>query len=382
MRKSTTEEFIRRAKEIFGNRYDYSLVEYAERFAKIKIICRVHGVFEQTPGNHLQKHGCVKCNLTKLKRCFISNTKDFIDKSNAIYNFKYDYSLVKYNGNKNKVKIICREHGEFEQSPVEHYAREGCSKCRFSITDFIRNSNLTHNMKYDYSLVEYINADTKVTITCKEHGEFKQLPNSHSSGNGCPKCGIVKNGETHRSNLGEFVEKANKVHDFKYSYENVEYILAREKVSIICHEHGIFWQNAESHLRGRGCPKCKKSKGHTKVRNILENLLIKYEEEYKFEECRYKRCLPFDFSILINNSLALIEYQGIQHYIPISFGSKRATGEQKFEIYQERDNIKKKYCIDNNIPLLCLKYDEDHLMEEKIKVFIDSIGDRDTQNKT
>ena len=54
----------------------------------------------------------------------------------------------------------------------------------------------------------------------------------------------------------EFIEKAKKIHGDKYDYSKVEYIKSRLKVCIICPEHGEFWQLANAHLQGQGCPEC------------------------------------------------------------------------------------------------------------------------------
>jgi hypothetical protein len=132
-KRLTTEEFIKKAKKVHGDRYDYSLVVYNGYKTKIKIICREHGVFEQNPGDHYSNGcGCPKCYLIKKNRN-INNQKigldKFIIRSNEIHNNKYDYSLVQYKNCKTKVKIICPEHGVFKQIPDHHYRGVGCPKC-------------------------------------------------------------------------------------------------------------------------------------------------------------------------------------------------------------------------------------------------------------
>lgn len=112
------------------------------------------------------------------------NTNEFIIRSNKIHNNLYDYSLVKYKNNKTKVKIICKEHGIFEQLPMSHLRGSKCLKCTNksntkTTKQFILESNNVHNNKYDYSLVNYKNAYSKVKIICKEHGVFEQIPISH-----------------------------------------------------------------------------------------------------------------------------------------------------------------------------------------------------------
>ena len=118
--------------------------------------------------------------------------EEFIKKAKVIHGNKYDYSLVIYKNKRTKVKIICPIHGVFEQRPDKHFSGSGCPFCagnnKRTIEEFIEKARATHGDKYDYSLVAYKNAKTKIIITCKKHGPFLQLPNTHLRGSGCPKC--------------------------------------------------------------------------------------------------------------------------------------------------------------------------------------------------
>ena len=132
LRKFTNSNFLNFAKNIHGEKYDYSLVKYNGTDIKVKIICDKHGVFEQRPHNHLKGQGCPICNIENLandKRLLVN---DVINISSDIHNNKYDYSLVDYKNNKTKIKIICPIHGEFKQSPIIHMIGSGCPKCNTS----------------------------------------------------------------------------------------------------------------------------------------------------------------------------------------------------------------------------------------------------------
>jgi hypothetical protein len=131
MRRLTTEEFVKKSKIIHGDKYDYSLVEYKNAKTKVKIICPIHGVFEQTPDNHLQEKGCPECRYIKSGNKKRLTIEDFINRSNNIHDNKYDYSLVKYKGWTTKIKIICPVHGIFEQTPGSHLSGRGCVKCTY-----------------------------------------------------------------------------------------------------------------------------------------------------------------------------------------------------------------------------------------------------------
>ena len=117
--------------------------------------------------------------------------------------------------------------------------------------NLINNAKQVHGDRYDYSKVEYVNAKTKICIICKEHGEFWQRTDHHLNGSGCAKCAGVS-----LMSFNEFNKKANIKHDNKYSYIEKTYNGTKNKVGIICQTHGLFYQNASSHLYGCGCPLC------------------------------------------------------------------------------------------------------------------------------
>lgn len=127
--KDNLKTFIQKAKEAHGDKYDYSLVEYKNSSTKIKIICPKHGVFEQTPNNHLRGCGCLSCSFLNKA----SAKEQFIEKARKVHGNKYDYSLVDYKNNYTKIKIICSKHGVFEQAPDCHLRLgAGCPHCKSS----------------------------------------------------------------------------------------------------------------------------------------------------------------------------------------------------------------------------------------------------------
>ena len=149
-KKLTTKEFIEKAKLVHGNKYDYSLVEYYNTSTKVKIICKKHGVFEQTPEKHIQNRGCPVCGgKNKL------STEEFIEKAKSVHGNKYDYSLVKYINSKTKVKILCKNHGVFEQNSNNHLSKKcGCPKCSNSIKKFKNNKPLYEFFHKDIDWIE------------------------------------------------------------------------------------------------------------------------------------------------------------------------------------------------------------------------------------
>ena len=154
-----------------------------------------------------------------------------------------------------------------------------------------------------------------------------------------------------------FVYKSKKIHGDKYDYSLVNYINNKTKVEIICSEHGIFKQRPTDHLNGCGCPICRESKGEKKIRNFLNEKKIKFLPQYKFNNCKHILQLSFDFYLPEYN--ICIEYNGIQHYKPI----EKFGGKNQFLIQNKCDNIKKEFCLKNNIKLIIIKYDNNILDE-------------------
>jgi hypothetical protein len=306
----STNEFLKKCTNIHGDKYLYEKVEYIGNRVNVIITCKKHGDFKQRPYNHLMGKGCPSCSGNK------PITKDiFIEKSKIKHKGIYDYSLVNFLNINTDVEIICKEHGIFKQLPKKHINGSGCQKCggseKSNTEDFIIKSNVKHNNKYDYTLVEYINCKSKVSILCKKHGLFTQTPSNHLKGIGCSKC-------SNKSipTISEFITSANKVHNNLYNYDNVNYINCKTKIDIVCKRHGVFKQTPNSHLRGGGCQKCKISKGESLIEKYLILNSINYETQFKFNDLRYKKELKFDFAIYDSNKNIkfLLEYNGEQHY--------------------------------------------------------------------
>ena len=233
-KKLTKQQFIEESIKAHGNKYDYSLVEYKNTEEKVKIICPVHGVFEQSPKKHKKGQGCPKC------------TK----------------------GRKNKT---------FEE--------------------FVKEANQVHNNKYNYFNDCWLNVTEKIKIICPVHGEFYQTPHAHLRGQGCPKCSNEKKGKYQSKTTEEFIKKAKEIHGDKYDYSSVNYIKNKTKIEIICPAHGSFWQTPSSHLNYSGCPKCKESHGEQLIRNYLLSKQIAFESQKKFKNLKDKQMLSYDFYI-------------------------------------------------------------------------------------
>lgn len=285
----------------------------------------------------------------------------YLKKANSKHNNKYDYSLIKDNDNDINLKkvgfFICPVHGKFEQKYKNHLYY-GCPYCGNSKKKnneiFEKDAKEIHGNIYDYSLLNYKNNKNREKIICPIHGIFYKSYQEHIRlKQGCPKCSRICDKTT-------FIEKANIVHNYKYDYSLFVYQGCRKYSTIICPIHGEFKQMPYKHIQGDGCPSCNSSKGELKIEKNLISKNIRYEKQKKFKNCKNKNYLPFDFFLPKYN--LCIEFDGKQHF-------------DKNSIYYSNtikinDNIKNKYCKDNNIKLIRISYNEINKIEkilEKIK---------------
>ena len=370
----TQEEFIQKAKEIHGDKYDYSKVEYVNSRTKICIVHPEYGEIWQKPHEHLVYKGG---NPYATKRL---TTETFIEKAKNLYGDKYDYSLVEYKNGTTKVKIICHEkdrygdeHGEFEVKPADFLCNKSkCRKCggNYSpkdISEFSENLFLKYpewSRKYIIPTENnvYKNNKTKIKVFCNEidkfgtiHGEFLIKPCDLVNGYGCPKCG-----NNFRKTTQDFIKQANFIHNNKFDYTKSVYTNTKEKVCIICHEkdkcgneHGEFWQLPSNHLKGSGCPMCnegKKSKKEIELYNKLLEHNLKIERWKTFEWLKYKKNLFLD--IYLPDYNIAIEYQGEQHFVPV----EKFGGVTDFKLRQIRDKVKKELCEKHGIKIFYLRH--------------------------
>ena len=365
----TTEEFIKRAKEVHGDKYDYSKVEYKGARKRVKIVCPEHGEFEQLPFDHLDGHGCKKCfNKYKCGKSRQLTTEEFIKRAKEIHGENYDYSKVNYVKNTEKVCIICTIHGEFWQKPNAHLNGEGCPKCggnkrtsssKLTMEEFIEKAKKVHGDKYDYSKVEYKGNKTKVCIICPEHGEFWQTPNAHLLGQGCPRC------SKKMFDKDSFIECARNIHGDKYDYSKVEYKGNKTKVCIICPEHGEFWQTPSCHINQKcGCPSCSESHMESELRKFFKEKNINFEREKMFNWLGLQK---LDFYLPAHN--IAIECQGIQHFEDVPFFNKGKRYDNYLSYIKKLDKKKKELCEKHEVKLYYINFNDN--IYEKINEVLD-----------
>ena len=304
-----------------------------------------------------------------------NKTDIFISKAINIHGNKYDYSKVDYINAKTKIMITCKVHGIFEQTPSNHLSNYNCQKCsnnfKLNTQTFIEKANQIHNNRYDYSIANYINTDISVSIICKEHGEFKQIPDFHINRKcGCPKCS-----NNVKLCLLEFITKSNKIHNNTYNYSKVDYINNKKQVIIICKKHGEFMQQPYVHLLNHGCPSCI-NKTEFKFFSKMQQFHPTIKRQFKVEWCKNKLYLPFDF--VIEESKIILEMDGQQHFEQISNWTSP-------EIQIEKDKYKMKCANDNEFSVIRLLQDDiskdKYDWEEEVNLTIlKIIKEKKTQN--
>lgn len=260
--QAAAEQWIARAREIHGDRYDYSRADYRGIGHLVTIVCREHGPFLQNASSHLQGRGCQVCGRAaaaeKLREAHGGyTTAEWVERAIEVHGERYAYDLVVYQGSKAKVRIVCPDHGPFEQTASQHLTGYGCAACarepRITQEEFVSRSRVVHSDRYDYSMTVFAGVGSKVRILCAAHGPFVQLAGNHLSGAGCPRCGV----ERTRLDAETFVEKATARHGDRYDYGRSEYTTARTFIRIDCRRHGPFFQRPMHHLQGHGCPHCR-----------------------------------------------------------------------------------------------------------------------------
>lgn len=228
-KKVTTESFIQKANIIHNNKYDYSLVEYINSSTKVKIICKEHGIFEQTPDSHSRKRGCPKCAAKRRAKTQSTGLHLFIEKAKSVHGDKYNYSLVEYTNNSSKIKIVCKKHGEFKQSPYKHLKGQGCPNCKNKTTSnrMIKNNpGWTYtNWKKSAENSKHFDSFKVYIIKCfSDEEEFYKIGKTYNTvekrfeGNKLPYnykiVKEVKGGAEEVSKLERKLQKQNK--EFKY----------------------------------------------------------------------------------------------------------------------------------------------------------------------
>lgn len=388
-KRLSQQEFVERAMAAHGKRYDCSRAIYRTQYDGVSVGCGDHGLFTIAPHNLWKGGGCPNCARAERGMARRLTTEEFVLRANAIHGAKYTYTNTMYTTAKAKVSVTCAVHGDFSVLPSNHLAGRGCYVCsqerkvvllnnvaRHSQEEVIARFKSVHGFKYDYSLVRYIRSIDPVQIGCPEHGLFDQAPVHHFDGKGCPKCAKEITRNANRLNEAEVIERFQNLHGKRFDYSRFRYKDFKAKSLIGCRDtgHGIFEMSAQAHLEGKGCPACSQSKGERFVDEWLRESGYKFEREFSIPSAAGARGrLRFDF--LISEHKVLIEFDGEQHFRPVTFfGSSKETALKVHEEIKRRDKTKNIWAATNGYKLIRIRYDDD--IREKLLSIESSLSDK------
>lgn len=340
------------------------LGEYRGANTNISHRCLIHDVvWNACPSSMLRGSGCDKCKSEKIK---IANGKTHEQYVEEVRKANQTVVVVgKYIDANTPILHRCLIHNvEWCAFPASILRGCGCALC--GIERSSKNSTKTHKQYVKelkevnpniVPLTRYNGALTPILHKCLIDGyEWMSRPANTLFGKGCPKCGGSAK-KTHE----EYVREVSIINPDIVVVGR--YIDAKTPILHMCKVDGNKWFVAPTDiLSGKGCPQCKESHGERAVRLWFEKHGVEYVREYKFEDCRDEKPLPFDFYIPQYN--AACEVQGIQHYEPVDYFG----GEDSFKRQKRHDKIKEDYCSKNNIRLLCIPYYAD--VEKELNNFL------------
>ena len=246
MQSEKTIKFLEKLKESgnYNENYDYSKVEYINNSTKIIIIDEYGFEHSQLPSAHMN-------GMLLTIENGIDKNKILINQFTKVHD-KYDYSLVNYINGKLPVKIICSEHGVFEQRPIDHKQGKGCKKCgkvyKMTPDEYISEVKKLYP-KYNFSKTNYINKKTKIIVIDEDGYEYLVEPFAFLNGRDLSLKSLIDQNKY-------LIDRYNKIHDNKYSYEKTKYKHNAKHIIITCPIHGDFKQTPNAHQSGAGCPKC------------------------------------------------------------------------------------------------------------------------------
>lgn len=254
MVRLTNEDFIQRAKEIHGDKYDYSFTDYKHSLEKVKVICKKHGQFFIKPSNHINnKQGCPLCGRESCIKALSTSFDNFISRIKDIEGFEnYNFSSANFPSLKDTINVVCKLHGPYKTTPRNILRHNGCWCCpgcrlktdRSDTSEFIKRASLAHNDYYDYSKCEYEKAHKDVTVTCPKHGDFIVKPYIHVVGKGfCPSC--TEFVSSYEKEIADLMSSNCIKVDTSYRKFN-----GIKEVDIVAHDHrigieinGLYWHS-------------------------------------------------------------------------------------------------------------------------------------------
>ena len=283
---------------LFGqDKYDFSKAIYTGARKPLEVVCKEHGSFYPMPTNLLKGRGCSKCGKIKGGLKIRKDNSFFIIKAKEVHGDRYDYSKVNYTGNDKPVEIICSEHGSFLQVPSSHYSGSGCPRCIRRTFDTLSEvwESIDETLTSSWKLISsHDNVNFKITdkvkIFCTKHNEFFNsniyaLLKRRSCCNLTLKS-LISDGQ--KKDSSSYRRHILEAHGNTYEYPNYPNGLVGvyDKIDILCKHHGVFEQTLYHHIsRKQGCPECSnRTRGLYKTEKWLTKATDKILKELKLDD--------------------------------------------------------------------------------------------------
>ena len=336
---------------------DLPIEKYVNSYTKIKHKCNKGHIYLQSPNKHLQGQRCPYCGGNKKK-----TPEEYY---NLCKEKGLDLPIEEYKGALIKIKHKCSKGHIYEQTPNSHLHGQSCPTCGHKkqskkITktkdEYLQECR---DKGYDLPIEDYVNGSAKIKHKCPNGHIYKQTPNHHLRGNGCPICANIKKSNTFLKTSKKYTLEC-KEKGFDLPVE--DYKGNKEKITHTCIKGHIYYQTPSDHLQGIGCPICNESHGEKYIRNYLGEHNIKYISQKKFKDLKDKAYLSYDF--YLPDYKILIEYQGQQHYESFEYFG----GKDKFRKQQYHDKLKREYAKNNGYKLLELHYSLNN--QEKVNNYL------------
>lgn len=316
------------------------------------------------PNNFLDKGS--RCPICSMKKRGVKRRKtneEFIEELKEKFNDEYT-PLEEYEISSKHILVrhneeYCNNH-EWKITPVNLLRGYGCPVCgikkagdfhRKNEGDFLADVYKVHGDEYKV-LSKYVASDKHVEVLHVKCGKtWNIMPLSLQRGHGCPYCaGVMR--KTTSQYREEIKEQTNGAFEVIGEYKNAHTPIRIRHIENDCNHE--FEAHPNSLMYSIGCSICSGSNGEKAVAAYLKNKNYNFDTEYRFDDCRNKYPLPFDFAVFNEDKTlnCLIEFDGKQHYKPVDYWG----GEEEFEKNKMRDGIKNNYCEKNNIPLIRIPY--------------------------
>lgn len=336
--------------------------EYSGFHEKIKCKCKIDGtIWESNYCNMIKKTiGCPTCKTRRARERYGIKNDDFI---NIVHNINPDVDLLEpYVNCHTYINFICNKHNyKFTASPSTFLSKHGLG-CPFCTHEVGRSFNrmpddvyekLVSDLGYIFKGVFFEDGACFIRFICKEHeNKGEQISRWSNMGSGKCPCGYC-NGT--KRDQEDFVDM---IHRISPDLEILgQYTKARNRIKTRCTKCNFIWEPlAYNLMSGFGCPHCNCSKGELEIKRILDSWGLENIPQKKFENCKDKLCLRFDFYLPNHNTA--IEFDGEQHFKPVKWYSSISDeqSEKAFELVKKHDEIKDEYCYQNNINLIRIPY--------------------------